>query len=46
MKRKALIAWGGWEGHTPERSVNVAHDMLNGHGLPWQVKELAGPVEF
>jgi saccharopine dehydrogenase (NAD+, L-lysine-forming) len=21
-------------------------DMLNAHGLPWQVKELAGPVAF
>jgi len=21
-------------------------DMLNEHGLPWQVKELDGPVDF
>ncbi|MBG1231466.1 ThuA domain-containing protein [Aestuariivirga litoralis] len=27
-KKKALIVWGGWEGHTPERSAHVIRDML------------------
>lgn len=26
--KTALIAWGGWEGHTPERSANVIREML------------------
>lgn len=26
--RKAIIVWGGWEGHTPEASANVVKDML------------------
>lgn len=28
MAKKALIAWGGWEGHTPQRSATVVRDML------------------
>ncbi len=31
--RKALIAWGGWEGHTPERSANIIRDMLERNGF-------------
>jgi uncharacterized protein len=27
-KKKALIVWGGWEGHTPERSANIARELL------------------
>lgn len=27
-KKKAIIVWGGWEGHTPEASANVVKDML------------------
>ncbi|WP_306260817.1 ThuA domain-containing protein [Pararhizobium sp. IMCC21322] len=26
--KKAIIVWGGWEGHTPEASANVVKDML------------------
>ncbi|TGW05379.1 hypothetical protein EN788_47795, partial [Mesorhizobium sp. M2D.F.Ca.ET.145.01.1.1] len=33
MAKKALIAWGGWEGHTPERSANVVRDMLERNGF-------------
>lgn len=33
MGRKALIAWGGWEGHTPERSAAIARGMLAAHGF-------------
>ncbi len=30
-RKKALIVWGGWEGHTPERSANIVRDMLEPH---------------
>lgn len=30
-KKTALIVWGGWEGHTPERSANVVKGMLENH---------------
>lgn len=33
MARKALIAWGGWEGHTPERSAGIIRDMLERNGF-------------
>ncbi|MFO1033756.1 MAG: ThuA domain-containing protein [Hyphomicrobiales bacterium] len=32
-QKRALIFWGGWEGHTPERSAAIARDILAGHGL-------------
>lgn len=32
-KKTALIVWGGWEGHTPERSAHLVRDMLTGHGF-------------
>lgn len=28
MRRKALVFWGGWDGHTPERSAAVVGEML------------------
>ncbi|MBX9458554.1 MAG: ThuA domain-containing protein [Rhizobium sp.] len=28
MGRKALIFWGGWDGHTPDRSAEVVRGML------------------
>ena len=33
MPKKALIAWGGWEGHTPERSANVIRALLERNGF-------------
>jgi uncharacterized protein len=33
MSKKALIFWGGWEGHTPERSAGRVHDLLAPHGF-------------
>jgi uncharacterized protein len=32
MKR-ALIAWGGWEGHHPRECADIAADLLRGQGL-------------
>ena len=28
MSKSALIFWGGWDGHTPERSANIVKAML------------------
>lgn len=46
----ALMLTGAWRG---EGVFNIEQfdpdpfmDMLNSQGLPWQVKELAGPLEF
>lgn len=33
MRKKALIAWGGWEGHTPQRSAIVVRGMLERNGF-------------
>lgn len=44
MSRKALIAFGGWEGHTPERSANVIRDMLKRNGFAVTLGE--GTVMF
>ncbi len=33
MTKHALIFWGGWDGHTPERSAGIVADMLRGHGV-------------
>jgi len=30
--KNALIVWGGWDGHTPDRSANVVADMLRQEG--------------
>lgn len=32
-KQKALIVWGGWDGHTPEASANVVADILQRHNV-------------
>ncbi|MEO6014380.1 MAG: ThuA domain-containing protein [Devosia sp.] len=32
MAKKALIVWGGWDGHTPERSSHIVGEMLTSHG--------------
>lgn len=31
MSKSALIVWGGWEGHTPERSARLVGELLEGH---------------
>ena len=28
MKKKALITWGGWDGHEPEQCAKIAEDIL------------------
>jgi uncharacterized protein len=38
-QKQALICWGGWEGHTPERSAEVAREVLEKHGFNVRVKQ-------
>jgi len=38
MKKKALIVWGGWEGHTPDRSADVVRNILEAHDFEVQVE--------
>ncbi len=46
----ALMLQGKWAGegvfNIEQLDPDPFMDMLNRHGLPWQVKELPGPVEF
>lgn len=37
--RKALIAWGGWEGHEPEQCAGLVRDMLEANGFVVTVAE-------
>lgn len=39
MGRKALIFWGGWDGHTPDRSAEVVNGMLAGNGFDVTVRK-------
>jgi type 1 glutamine amidotransferase len=32
-----MIFWGGWDGHTPDRSAAVVKDMLEGNGFAVEV---------
>jgi type 1 glutamine amidotransferase len=36
--RRALIVWGGWEGHQPEECANVIKRMLEGDGFDVRVE--------
>ncbi len=38
MKKKALIVWGGWDGHTPDRSAAVVRALLEAHDFDVQVE--------
>ena len=36
--KKALIVWGGWDGHTPDRSAAIVHEMLERNGFNVRVE--------
>ncbi|MEM6552105.1 MAG: ThuA domain-containing protein [Planctomycetota bacterium] len=38
-KKKALIVWGGWPGHTPKESAEVCATALTDHGYDVTVKD-------
>jgi saccharopine dehydrogenase (NAD+, L-lysine-forming) len=46
----ALVVQGLWKGegvfNIEQLDPDPFMDMLNQHGLPWQVKELSGPLQF
>lgn len=46
----ALVVQGLWQGagvfNIEQLDPDPFMDMLNRHGLPWQVKELSGPLQF
>ena len=46
----AMMLTGAWEGqgvfNIEQLDPDPFMDMLNTQGLPWQVKELPGPLEF
>ena len=33
MAKNALIFWGGWDGHTPDKSAEVVRGLLTAHGF-------------
>ena len=37
-KKKALIVWGGWDGHTPDRSAAIVREMLERNGFDVRVE--------
>jgi len=39
MNRKALIVWGGWEGHDPQPVAETIADHLSAHGLDVEVSD-------
>ena len=45
--KKALIVWGGWEGHTPEAGAKVVAEMLREEGFEVEIsnstKSFANP---
>jgi type 1 glutamine amidotransferase len=38
MAKRALIFWGGWDGHTPDRSAALVGHMLSAHGYEVMVE--------
>jgi uncharacterized protein len=38
-QKQALIVWGGWDGHTPDRSAAVVAEMLQAHGFSVRVEQ-------
>lgn len=39
MTKSALIFWGGWDGHTPDRSAAIVAEMLGRHGFDVDVQQ-------
>ena len=50
MIGSAMMVTGKWSGdgvfNMEQMDPDPFMDMLNDHGLPWQVKEMDGPVNF
>ncbi len=39
MTRKALISWGGWDGHEPQRVANLFRGLLEADGMSVEVTD-------
>ena len=39
MAKKALVVWGGWDGHTPKASIDVFVPYLEQNGFDVTVSE-------
>lgn len=39
MPKRALIVWGGWEGHEPDRVAALFEEILTGEGFDVKVRE-------
>ncbi|MCC7146997.1 MAG: ThuA domain-containing protein [Phycisphaeraceae bacterium] len=39
MAKKALMVWGGWDGHTPKQSVEVFAPLLAGKGYEVEIAD-------
>jgi type 1 glutamine amidotransferase len=37
--KKALVVWGGWNGHEPQQTTAIATDLLRGEGFEVEVHE-------
>jgi uncharacterized protein len=42
--KSALIFWGGWDGHTPDRSAEVVRGILTHNGFTVQVEQGTGAL--
>jgi uncharacterized protein len=38
MAKRALMVWGGWEGHEPEKTTAIFAEVLRGHGYEVDVE--------
>ncbi|MGE3365706.1 MAG: ThuA domain-containing protein [Rhizobiaceae bacterium] len=43
MSKRALVTWGGWDGHTPERSANVVREILEANGFDVRLEQGTAP---
>jgi len=39
MSKKALIVWGGWDGHQPEQVAGIYREILEGEGFEVEVSD-------
>lgn len=39
MRKKAMVTWGGWDGHEPEACAKISEQILKDEGYDVEVKE-------
>ena len=44
MARKALIVWGGWDGHEPDKVADLFREILEGEGFDVEVSDTLDAV--